>query len=195
MSNPKLTNPFWAAGRGQLGNIRAWLDAGGDPNVQAGFGKNTPLHLASQYGQLAVAELLIKSGASPNLTNRTGHTALHHAAMRDQRQLAELLMLHNANVNAFSPPFNATPADSALAGGHLEMVALLKRHGGIHNKTTEHNDALGNRLTACILPLLSMGGIILLIAGWMSKNPLLKQTGSCLVVIGVSAQVLARRSK
>lgn len=40
----------------------------------------TPLHLATYFGHLDIAEVLLMSGANPNVTNDVGDTPLHKAA-------------------------------------------------------------------------------------------------------------------
>lgn len=61
-----------------------------DPNYQGPFG-NTLLHSAVVSGDIREVERLLAAGADPTIPNRTGHTALHAAAILGHRELHELL--------------------------------------------------------------------------------------------------------
>jgi hypothetical protein len=55
-----------------------------------------PLHWACYFGYADVAELLLHSGANPNLISDTGRTPLEIAKTMDYKQIAELLRKHGA---------------------------------------------------------------------------------------------------
>ena len=54
-----------------------------NPNLEAG--QQTALHMAVKKNDLNCAELLLEKGASPNIPNNKGLTALHMAAERKRR--------------------------------------------------------------------------------------------------------------
>lgn len=56
------------------------------------------LHIACEYGYVALAELLIRSGADVNARNAPGHRPLHNAASRGHTALVKLLVEHGAEV-------------------------------------------------------------------------------------------------
>ena len=91
---------------------------------------HTPLHAASCFGQSDVVEVLLSHGADVKATDYMGMTPLFGAALMGQTNVAELMIAKGADVNAKD---NAgwTPLRWAEQRGHADMVALLKKHGGI----------------------------------------------------------------
>jgi len=55
-----------------------------------------PLHWACYFGYADVAELLLDSGANPNLISDTARTPLEIAKAMDYDKIAELLRKHGA---------------------------------------------------------------------------------------------------
>jgi ankyrin repeat protein len=50
-----------------------------------------PIHLAACWGRTEAAEILLKAGANPNLTNENGHTALEVARIYQKEGIADLI--------------------------------------------------------------------------------------------------------
>jgi len=61
-----------------------------NPNLEAG--QQTALHIAVRKNDLICADLLLENGASASIPNSKGLTALHLAAMKGQRDMAELIL-------------------------------------------------------------------------------------------------------
>lgn len=88
--------------------LRALLKRGADPNKPEKLSQMTPLMAAETA---VIAEILLNAGADPNLRDRTGRTALHHAVkMREAGSVVRLLGQAGANVNARADDLgNCTP--------------------------------------------------------------------------------------
>ena len=68
------------------------LENGADVNVQDKGGL-IPLHNASSYGHVDIAQLLIKYNASVNAVDKWGFTPLHEASQKGRTQLCALLVI------------------------------------------------------------------------------------------------------
>ena len=93
----------------------------------------TPLHLASLYGRLDIARVLLDHGATSDLPDRFGRTPLHLVAEgtynfeQDRIRVAQLLLERGADVNAQDED-NATPLHLASHNGRVEIARLLLEH-------------------------------------------------------------------
>ncbi len=75
--------------------FRMLLAQGWDPNVKDDD-TWTPLHYAAFYNKLDVcSELLLYSKIDVNITNKTGITALHFAALNAHEYVVELILTHS----------------------------------------------------------------------------------------------------
>ncbi|XP_076179323.1 transient receptor potential cation channel family member painless [Ptiloglossa arizonensis] len=81
----------FATEKGHTDVLRILLDEPTiNPNLEAG--QQTALHIAVKTKDLRCAELLLDKGASPNIPNSKGLTALHMAAMKGQRNMVDLIL-------------------------------------------------------------------------------------------------------
>ena len=80
------------------------------------------LHLAASLGLTRFVAGLLARGANPNLTDRNGHTPMHHAAMHGHTHVIHRLRMSGASHRARSIR-NFTPAD--LATSLLAFQAAL----------------------------------------------------------------------
>lgn len=146
---------FAAASLGLLGQVQDFLrDRPEVVESRLPFGA-TPLHMAAEDGQQAVAEYLVSQGATldaicaaelgwsdrltklleaaPEAINQKGgsfgFTPLHAATSKGRRDLARLLLVRGAEVNATDDMFDKTPLGEALYYGHEAMARLLYKHG------------------------------------------------------------------
>ena len=85
----------------QKKNIKFFLNAGADPNIQDSNG-DTALICAAQIGSepaFNIVKLLLRAGANPNIKNFDGNTALIFAARMKFTNIVELLINAHADPN------------------------------------------------------------------------------------------------
>ncbi len=115
-----------AAFFGRRAAVQLLLARGGQVNTAA---RNrfqvTALHAALAGPQPAIATLLVDAGADVNARQQGGVTPLHEAAHIGDRDLTQLLLDHGGDASAKDDQ-GKTPADTARAGGHTAVVALLE---------------------------------------------------------------------
>ena len=111
-----------------------FLTKGADPNYQY---SHTVLMHAAGNNRLEFARELIAAGADVNTlsfapSDYTGCTALIWAAKNGHRDIVELLLEHDADVNLHHPK-QASALISAARNGDLAMVELLMSNGANAN--------------------------------------------------------------
>ena len=82
---------FEAARLGNVANVQAALDAGGDVNSRETHTQATPLHWASAYGNQEAVKSLIANGADVNAKDAHGGTPTHWASASDHKKVVKLL--------------------------------------------------------------------------------------------------------
>ena len=108
--------------------VRAWLFAGGDINArEAGRGWTLLMTAAVCDNNLLVLELL-QRGASTEVEQHMGSTALALAAMQGSYQACVLLVNAGATINSVDQ-MGVTPFMSAAIKGHKAVAELLLRNG------------------------------------------------------------------
>ena len=111
------------------------LANGANVNAKNRYG-GTPLHHTAFLNAYNVAELLLANGANVNAVNSSGETPLHDAAGGiPSITTARLLLANGAYVNAldindWTPLDNAKTKTSFTTSSSLEMINLLRQHGG-----------------------------------------------------------------
>ncbi len=96
------------------------------------------LLVASQQGNYACAEILLKYHANINQQDCDKMTALYWAALEGHNKIISLLCNSGADPNL--PDIDGyTPIFEAAKKGHVDSIALLLKHGAIVNHQTNHN--------------------------------------------------------
>ncbi|HEY0786214.1 MAG TPA: ankyrin repeat domain-containing protein [Acidobacteriaceae bacterium] len=95
-----------------------------------GAERHLALALASQYGRVEVAGLLLDAGEDPSRYNPVGghchSTPLHQAAYEGNEPLVKLLVERGANVDRRDTLWDGTPADWAQHGGKTDLEQYLR---------------------------------------------------------------------
>mmetsp|Transcript_56927 Transcript_56927/g.133110 ORF Transcript_56927/g.133110 Transcript_56927/m.133110 type:complete len:356 (+) Transcript_56927:59-1126(+) len=109
------------------------------PNLRAGKGLLSPLHVACRQGHLAVAALLLQAKGDPLVACSLGRTALHHACAGPGRksrdkdggllEMCHLLIWHRPSILTLRDAYGQTAAELAQSKGFFppELKLLLCR--------------------------------------------------------------------
>lgn len=84
--------------------------------------------LASYYGHLDTARILLEAGADPDVVNDQGQTPLAGVAYKGHFDIAALLLRHGAKVDGASPD-GKTPLMMAAMFNRTAIIDLLLQHG------------------------------------------------------------------
>jgi ankyrin repeat protein len=120
----------------RTGNTQGFLKAMSDnPRLLNARGpeSSTPFMYAALYGDAAMLEQLLKSGANPNLKNDAGATALLWAATDLDK--TRVLLAHGAEVNIISEDVRTPLMIAAGVPTGRPIVKLLLEHGANVNPT------------------------------------------------------------
>jgi len=93
---------------------------------------NTPLHVASEFGQSNIAIILLEQQALINRQNISGKTALHLAVEGEHKEIVEILLSSGANPNILDLE-GSSPLHYASANGFYEISQSLLKHGAFAN--------------------------------------------------------------
>lgn len=97
--------------------------SGGEPRME----RKSPLTEAAENGRVEGVRLLISRGASLEVRDEWGHTALHLAAREGHDNIVKILLDSGANSQALSKQ-DYTPLMWAVRFGNPESVSLLLAH-------------------------------------------------------------------
>ncbi len=97
----------------------------------------SPVADAAQAGNLAEVRRLLKDGADVNAALGDGTTALHHAAMRGDAEMVQVLLYAGANVRAQTRLGGYTALHLASQRGHDAVLAELVKAGADPNQPTQ----------------------------------------------------------
>src|SRR6266850_378053 len=128
---------------GWSGHYPLHLEHGADPDAKDND-HSTPLHVASYYGSVKAAQLLLGYGANIHLQNKSGQTPLHQAVDDLQVHVEDyylavigFLLEHGAEVDALDSD-NLTPLHVAAHHGSVKAAQLLLEHGAsLHLQNNE----------------------------------------------------------
>lgn len=103
---------------------------------------DTPLDVAAQTGNVAMAEWLLAQGADVNAKADAGWTALHWAVYWQHPAIADLLLRHQASVNARNS-IGISPLHWAAIRGNKGLAErLLAAHADVNGGDNERRTPL-----------------------------------------------------
>ncbi len=114
---------FYAAGYGNEAAVKIFVNEYKiDVNAVNAFGK-TPLHVATQQGQLSSVAFLLEQKADVNIATKAGDTVMHFAALAPTNQLPliKLLEANGAKRDGWNSK-GASPLHVASEQGKVEVV-------------------------------------------------------------------------
>ena len=111
-----------------LGLAKRLIGKGQDVNQKESGGHKTPLLASVDQGHFDMAELLLESGADPNLSDGSGYTPLMVACHNGSADIANLLLFAGADVD-HAGHGDVTALMLAVKRRHLNVVNLLLTFG------------------------------------------------------------------
>lgn len=138
-------NLYTAAGLGLIDAVRSYLAQGrpgpelgrrrrddADPSelppdtaLMMGDALSDAFYIACRGGHLAVAQLLLESGAHIDAKGHFGATGLHWAALNGHADVVRWLLERGAALDGRDARFDSTPEGWALETGHADIAALI----------------------------------------------------------------------
>ncbi len=97
--------------------------------VALGAQSSAPVADAAMGGDRAAVKTLLQQGSDVNAAQGDGMTALHWAAMKNDAELAQMLIYAGANVKATTRLGGNTPLVIATRNGNAPVVAVLLKAG------------------------------------------------------------------
>ncbi len=116
-----------AAGIGDIGAIKSWLESGRSINEQDSFGA-TPLLVATVAGQVDTVHYLLQHSADPTIQAKDGYSILHAAAFSGKKSLIRKMLAFGMDINQRFGPDKITPTDVGEEG--TEGLLYLRSMGG-----------------------------------------------------------------
>ncbi|KAF7267945.1 hypothetical protein GWI33_018888 [Rhynchophorus ferrugineus] len=89
-----------AAAQGALDVVQRLLEESPRSHVDVRSNGKTALQVASHQGHVAIVRLLLRAGASVNVSDTDGDSCLHYAAFGNQAEIIDLLIKSGADLNA-----------------------------------------------------------------------------------------------
>jgi len=131
-----------ACGSGELGGIRALLEAKADLNIRSSNGA-APIHAAVINDQPKSLEVLKTFNANLNLPAFGGNTPVHEGVMANNPEIIKKLLELKADINCESGPDNdfATPLKMAEDRKKKKAAKALRAMGALERLQHEYEDS------------------------------------------------------
>eukprot|EP00300_Choanocystis_sp_HF-7_P007431 c15292_g1_i1.p1 GENE.c15292_g1_i1~~c15292_g1_i1.p1 ORF type:complete len:261 (-),score=55.08 c15292_g1_i1:80-826(-) len=107
--------------------------------IKCGDTTSTAIHLAAEFGKVAVVAVLCEMGCDTNKQNEYGCTPVYNAAREGHGDVIQVLHRSGANINT-ADKYGRTPVFIAAYHGHTASVQVLHGYGA--NIDTPNNYGL-----------------------------------------------------
>nr|CAD7608962.1 unnamed protein product [Timema genevievae] len=145
------SSPLYTAAKyGYRAILAILLQHGLNVNLGVDTFNNSMLHIAVDFGQISVVNLLLDHRADVNAPDSNGDSILFWAAKNGNLEMVEVLVHHGADVNALDIQ-GCSVLHYCASNGNLPLVQFLIEHGA-ENKAVVINDGLGG-MHYNVLPL------------------------------------------
>jgi ankyrin repeat protein len=129
--NSQSSDLHWYSLKGNADEMRNILLRDIDINSKNLSG-HTPLHIASQFNNPAIVELLIHSGSHVNALDNNNMTPLHFTSIYDNDRVASLLIKKGSDVNLVAQSSTSSLHISALWNS-IKVTRILLNNGASVN--------------------------------------------------------------
>ncbi|OJJ97352.1 hypothetical protein ASPACDRAFT_10995, partial [Aspergillus aculeatus ATCC 16872] len=140
VDDASMTALHWAAFNGHTEVVNA-LGVKKTVLAKTNIAGRTVLHLAAMNGQFAVVEHLIRKNLPLEARCHTGFTPLHYACIANSLDVARLLLISGADIEACVSPDLRRPVHIAAADGSMGLLNLLCDKGA----SLKARDSVGDR--------------------------------------------------
>ncbi|XP_043110776.1 probable protein S-acyltransferase 23 [Puntigrus tetrazona] len=128
---------FESIQRGEIDRVSHLLQQDRGVLKQKGWGGFTALHFAALHGNRPMAELLLNSGADPNIPCDAGQTPFHFACRNGNIYVMQKMMQHGADLHAVDEQ-GKTSLHHAVGGGSVIATQYLWETGMFHFTDTDY---------------------------------------------------------
>ncbi|KAL6487200.1 hypothetical protein MHYP_G00038260 [Metynnis hypsauchen] len=115
---------FEAVQRGAIEQVAELIQHDQTVLQQKGWGGFTALHFAALHGNRPIAELLLSSGADPNIPCDAGQTPFHFACRHGNISIMHKMIQHGADLRIVDQQ-RKTPLHHAVSGGSIVAMQYL----------------------------------------------------------------------
>ncbi len=102
---------------------------GADVNRKEDIQGKTPLIIACLSGEEDLVRWLLDNDAKTNHRDKGGYMPLHVSAMKDFKNIVDMLLNAGADINAKETTYGRTPSQLASIEGHAELASFILQKG------------------------------------------------------------------
>lgn len=117
---------FDAALQGKVIEVKRLIGAGANINLLNDEVGESPIHVATEKGNVDILKILIENGAHLDMLTRPGYSAAHLAVFSYQPQTLKLLLENGADKNIKDPDGNTLLSSAVMHYDEEDGDAIIK---------------------------------------------------------------------